>query len=252
MPVVRQVNAGAAMEYLTTAEVAAYLRMKERKVYALVRDGQIPCSRVTGKLLFPRQAVDLWVMGHLRGDRALERPAPPVYAGSHDPLLGWALREAGSGLAELCNGSGDGVRRLLDGDAQAVGLHVIDAETAGFNDPVRLGLGGLRDLVMIRWASRRQGLVVAPGTPQEINALADLAGSGCRLAMRQPAAGADTLFRYLLGQAGIDPQGLAVATEVALTEDDAQSSANPGRAGGLPVSPLEAAGPPPRPRIQSP
>ena len=35
--------------YLTTAEVADYLRLKERKVYDLVSQGQIPCSRVTDK-----------------------------------------------------------------------------------------------------------------------------------------------------------------------------------------------------------
>ncbi|KPQ26747.1 MAG: DNA binding domain, excisionase family [Marinobacter excellens HL-55] len=45
--------------YLTTAEVAEYLRLKERKVYDLVSQGVIPCVRVTGKLLFPRQRIDL-------------------------------------------------------------------------------------------------------------------------------------------------------------------------------------------------
>ena len=52
---------------LTTAEVADYLRLKERKVYDLVRQGGIPCVRVTGKLLFPRQNIDLWLMSHLEG-----------------------------------------------------------------------------------------------------------------------------------------------------------------------------------------
>lgn len=52
--------------YLTTAEVAEYLRLKERKVYDLVSQGVIPCVRVTGKLLFPRQRIDLWLMNHLK------------------------------------------------------------------------------------------------------------------------------------------------------------------------------------------
>jgi len=43
--------------YLTTAEVADYLRLKERKVYDLVSQGVIPCVRVTGKLLFPVSAL---------------------------------------------------------------------------------------------------------------------------------------------------------------------------------------------------
>ena len=44
-------------DLMTTREVADYLRIKERKVYELVREGQIPCSRVTGKWLFPRPLV---------------------------------------------------------------------------------------------------------------------------------------------------------------------------------------------------
>lgn len=56
-------------DYLTTAEVADYLRLKERKVYDLVRQGHIPCSRATGKLLFPRQHIDMWVLSHLKATR---------------------------------------------------------------------------------------------------------------------------------------------------------------------------------------
>ncbi|WP_249273194.1 helix-turn-helix domain-containing protein, partial [Halomonas sp. BC2] len=82
-------------EYLTTAEVAEYLRLKERKVYDLVRQGQIPCSRATGKLLFPRQHIDMWVLSHLEGDQAQRLPPPQVLAGSLDPLLEWAIRESG-------------------------------------------------------------------------------------------------------------------------------------------------------------
>jgi excisionase family DNA binding protein len=84
-------------EYLTTAEVAAYLRLKERKVYDLVRQGEMPCVRITGKLLFPRQVIDLWAMNHLEGDQQSATPVAPVLAGSHDPLLEWAMRESGAG-----------------------------------------------------------------------------------------------------------------------------------------------------------
>jgi len=64
-------------DYLTTAEVADYLRLKERKVYDLVRQGHIPCSRATGKLLFPRQHIDMWVLSHLEGDQAQRQPPQP-------------------------------------------------------------------------------------------------------------------------------------------------------------------------------
>ena len=53
------------MDYLTTSEVAAYLRVKERTVYDLVARKAIPCSRVTGKLIFPRRLVDRWLDSHV-------------------------------------------------------------------------------------------------------------------------------------------------------------------------------------------
>ncbi len=207
-------------EFMTTREVADYLRLKERKVYDLARSRAIPCARITGKLLFPRQAVDLWVMSHLEGDSAASAPSPPVYAGSQDPLLEWALRESRADLGLLCQGSGDGVERLLDGRAQLAGLHVLDPASGAYNDPVRLGLGGMRDLVIIEWAERVQGLVVVPGNPLGLTAMADLQRAGVRVARRQHGAGAATLFRHLLDQAGVDPTSLTVGARPALTEDD--------------------------------
>lgn len=221
-------------ELMTTDEVAAYLRLKERKVYELVRQRDIPCARVTGKLLFPRQAIDLWLMRHMQGDRASVVPAPPVYAGSHDPLLEWALRESQADLGTLCNGSGDGVRRLLAGEAQVIGLHVHDPDNGNnngnYNDPVRLGLGGIPDLVMVEWARRMQGLVIVPGNPLAIETIGDLRQSGVRVAQRQPGSGAATLFDHLLQEANISAKLLTLAKRPSLSEDDLALEVRDGRA----------------------
>ncbi len=111
-------------EFLTTKEVAALLRIKERKVYELVSDNAIPVSRVTGKLLFPREMIEAWVWQHADYAAGTEglHGRPPVLAGSHDPLLEWALRESGSELAAFFDGSLDGLARLAAGKAIAAGL----------------------------------------------------------------------------------------------------------------------------------
>ena len=44
-------------DLLTTDEAAAYLRMSERKLYELVANGAVPCSKVTGRWLFPKAAL---------------------------------------------------------------------------------------------------------------------------------------------------------------------------------------------------
>src|SRR5579862_3370043 len=104
-------------EFFNTAEVADYLRLKERTVYELVRTKRIPCSRAAGKLLFPRRMIDEWVTRQAEFAGPELRQAPPVAAGSHDPLLEWSLRESGCELALLAGGSGDGLKRLASDQA---------------------------------------------------------------------------------------------------------------------------------------
>ena len=77
----------------------------------------VPCTKVTGRWLFPRAALDRWVTAGLIAPAALAQvAAPPIVGGSHDPLLEWALRESGSGLASLPEGSEEGLRRLTGGE----------------------------------------------------------------------------------------------------------------------------------------
>ena len=216
--------------YLTTAEVADYLRLKERKVYDLVSQGVIPCVRVTGKLLFPRQRIDLWLMNHLEGDSSSESPTPPVLAGSQDPLLEWATKESAAELALLCQGSGDGVQRLLDGRAMLAGIHIWHSEGQRYNDPATLGLGGMRDLVLIRWAKRQQGLLVAADNPHQLQRIEDIARPGIRLAHRQPEAGASQLLQSLLARHRIDASRLSWAANPSLSEDDLALAIHQGEA----------------------
>src|SRR6516164_7202541 len=49
-------------DLLTTDEAAIYLRLSPRKLYELLAKGAVPCTKVTGRWLFPRAALDRWVM----------------------------------------------------------------------------------------------------------------------------------------------------------------------------------------------
>jgi len=207
-------------ELMTTREVAAYLRIKERKVYDLVREGRIPCTRVTGKWLFPKALIDLWVM-RARAGPAIEAPSPPaVIAGSHDPLLEWAIRESGAGLALLPGGSLDGLTRLARREAMACALHVYDAETDAYNEPLVRSVLGDHGVVLIEWARRHQGLISSPDARPAIGSLADIARASVRVIPRQEGAGAQILLAHLLGEAGIDPGAVDWVAPPARTETD--------------------------------
>ncbi|MCY4348943.1 MAG: helix-turn-helix transcriptional regulator [Thiotrichales bacterium] len=216
--------------FLTTREVAELLRVRERKVYELVAEQAIPVSRVTGKMLFPRDLVEAWVRRRVEFAAGTADLAPPpvVFAGSHDPLLDWAIRESGSEIATFFGGSIDGLTRLTNRKALAAGLHVFDPETGEFNlSLVANELAG-QPVVMTEWAWRTQGLVVASGNPRGLASAADLAG--VRFIPRQPEAGSHLLLRHLLAESGVGPDTVAMLDPPARTEADVALHVLEGRA----------------------
>jgi excisionase family DNA binding protein len=217
-------------DYLTTREVAELIRLKERKVYDLVATGAIPCVRVTGKLLFPRTLVEAWLAQHAEygGGAETLQPRPKICAGSHDPLLDWALREAGTGLAVMFAGSLAGLERLAKGEAQMAGLHLPEGSEEAWNaQHVKRALPG-QPVVLIEWARRQQGLIVPPGNPLGLKAINDLKGRRC--IGRQREAGAFVLLQKLLGDAGLKLEDLKLADAPALTEQDVATAVAEGRA----------------------
>lgn len=214
--------------FLTTREIADLLRVKERKVYDMAAEGTIPCRRVTGKLLFPRAEIERW----LQGGASSTPPIPAVVAGSHDPLLDWALRESGSGLATFFDGSLDGLDRLAAGQAALAGLHVFEPETGSWNLAHAADRLSDRPSVLIGWARRQQGLILSEDAATRVRDVSDL--TGLRVARRQPAAGAGLLFDHLLGAAGLSPADLLPLPEIARTETEAAAAVASGQADAAP------------------
>ena len=216
--------------YLTTKEVAAFLRVKERRVYELVRQAAIPCTRVTGKWLFPRSAVERWLAESLKGEGGL--PPPPVIAGSQDPLLDWAVRQSGCGLALMPGGSLDGLARFAGGEAMVAGLHLRDPEGDDYNRAaVAAALPTTAGLILVEWAWRRQGLILPAGNPAGIAGLGDLAAKAVTVMPRQEGAGAQRLFLALLAEKDIAPGELTLTPETAPSESDLGLAVLEGRAG---------------------
>jgi putative molybdopterin biosynthesis protein len=199
-----QTNAG--MDLLTTAEAADYLRMGERKLYELVSAGSIPCTKVSGKWLFPRAHLDRWLLAGLAQPPGFV-PAlpPPIVGGSHDPLLQWALAESRAGLAMLPEGSETGYQRFLKGEliAAAIHFHNLDEPTADANVAICAREPALYDSVLISFAKRQQGLVVAKGNPAGIRSVQDAADKGLRLVTRPKGAGAQQLLDALMNAQGL-------------------------------------------------
>ena len=187
-----------------------------------MKEKRIPCIRVTGKWLFPKADIDNWLQSNTDAS-STPRPQshPPfVAAGSHDPLLEWCLRRLDGPLAMLPGTSTDGLARLAAGEAALAGLHLMDSEADEFNIRQTRAALSDRNVVLIEWAWRDQGLIVAPGNPLGLASVADLASRRARLVMRQQGSGARALLECLLDQAGVSPTDLAVVESLAHSETE--------------------------------
>jgi len=210
----------APASLMTTAEVADYLRVKERTIYEMVSRQTIPFTRATGKLLFPKRLVDAWLEAQTELPRTGIAPPPPIYAGSNDPLLEWALRQSGSGLAVLVAGSTQGLDELAAGRAVLAGCHLMDPDSGEWNLPaIRAHLPGGAHVV-IHWAKRVQGLITAPGNPAQISGIRDAAKRGLRFAVRSEGAGSQRLLDLLLAREGLCAGDLATTSRPVETHAD--------------------------------
>jgi excisionase family DNA binding protein len=219
-------------DLLTTDEAAAYLRMSERKLYELVSTGAVPCTKVTGRWLFPRAALDHWVLAGMADGPGLPADAPPIIGGSQDSLLEWALRTSTCGLAALPEGSESGLRRLSRGEVIAAGIHLHrltdDDERANVETVVQTP--GLHDAVVIAFARREQGLLVAPGNKLKLIDIASVVHKKARMAHRQPGAGAQLLLLRLLNSAGLSPDAVTKTEPEFATGPDLAHAVRGGRA----------------------
>lgn len=250
----------SSAEFLTSREVAELLRVRPRKIYDMAARGEIPCRRVIGKLLFPRTEIDAWLAcettapaaldtpstealvggsgsGRLIGSSAspvtvVQPPLPTVIAGSHDPLLEWAIRESACMLATRFDGSLAGLVDLEQGLALGAGLHVFDQASGQWNIHCVERTAAAQDCVLVEWAQRQQGLIIAADQTRSIRAVSDLVGRP--VVLRQATSGARLLLDGLLEEAGIALDRIHWVEPCARTESDAAAMVASGKAVAAP------------------
>jgi len=221
------------VQLLTTAEAAAYLRLKERKIYEMVAEGALPCTKVTGRWLFPKAELDHWLAASVLRPAGVVHPEPaPIISGSHDPLLGWALRESGSGLATLAAGSEAGFARFVAGEtlAASIHLHSLEDATTDANAAAIKNCSELYDAVLIGFCRREQRFLVPPGNPLKLGSIEDVNRTRARIAVRPKGAGAQLLLLALLHRAKISVDQLTVTAPVCPIGPDIAQAIRAGRA----------------------
>jgi excisionase family DNA binding protein len=217
---------GEPPRFMTVRQAAAYLQVNEKKIYALVRDGKIPASKLTGKWLFPRDLVDQWLLESSHGGLLTDRI---VVAGSDDPLLFRAITQVAAALQSkalisyAATGSQLGLTLLARRRADICGIHWGPAEESYQRHPalirqyVQAG-----DWALVRLFRREQGLLVSPGLWSGEVGIDGLFQREVRWVERQEGAGSQRFLRELISRHELDPADRRI-TGRASTEREAAS-----------------------------
>jgi excisionase family DNA binding protein len=222
-----------APRFMNVRQVAHYLQINEKKVYALVNEGRIPATRLTGKWLFPRDLVDQWLLESSHGGLLTDRL---VVAGSDDPLLARAVTLMAADLqgralvSYAAIGTQLGLSVLARRRSEVCAVHWgPDAESTQRHPALLRQHVQHKDWILVRLCRREQGLMLASGLHDADRSVDRLFAPDVRWVARQEGAGSQRFLREIIAEHRLDPADRRV-TARAYTERDAASAIATGQA----------------------
>ncbi len=132
-----------------------------------------------------------------------------LYA-SHDLILNQLVDHlrgpSGLSLEARFVGSLHGLMALAKGHCDVAGIHLPEGELGRALGTSYRGWLDPHHHRLIRFVTRTQGLIVAPGNPLGLTGVADIAERGAHFVNRQRGSGTRLALDRLLEEAGLDPQ----------------------------------------------
>ena len=196
-------------EMMNTKEVAQYLGIHEKQVYALIKSKRIPSTRVTGKWVFPKRLIDEWIESNAKTGLEQARKKSKriegalLASGSNDPILDMLHTYMKKSYPEFYifsanTGSTDGLRALNMGYTDLAWSHLLDPKSGEYNIPfLSTYLPNVKPIV-VNLFQRDLGFLVAPQNPFHIRGFEDLTQKGVRFINRQKGSGTRVLLDHHL------------------------------------------------------
>jgi excisionase family DNA binding protein len=203
-------------EIMNTKEVAKYLGIHEKQVYALIKSKKIPSTRVTGKWVFPKKLIDDWIDSSAKGGLEQVRQKSKriegafLASGSNDPILDMLHTYMRKSYPEFYifsanTGSTDGLKALNMGYTDMAWSHLLDPRSGQYNIPFLSDYLPNLKPVVVNLFRRDLGFVVAHKNPLRISGFEDLAKREVRLINRQKGSGTRVLLDHHLKRLRISP-----------------------------------------------
>ena len=201
-------------EMMSTKEVAHYLGIHEKQVYALIKSKRIPSTRVTGKWIFPRRLIDEWIelnaqkgLGQAR-EKSRRIEGALLASGSNDPILDMLQTYMRQSYPEFYIfssniGSTDGMKALNKGYTDLAWSHLFDPKSGEYNIPFLPTYLPDVKAVVVNLFYRDLGFLVAPKNPYHIRGFDDLTQKGVRFINRQKGSGTRVLLDHHLKKSRI-------------------------------------------------
>jgi putative molybdopterin biosynthesis protein len=196
-------------EMMSTKEVAEYLGVHEKQVYALIKSKRIPSTRITGKWIFPKGMIDEWIESNARKGLGQAREKSKhiegalLASGSNDPILDMVHTYMKESYPEFYifaanTGSTEGLKALNKGYTDIAWSHLLEPKTGEYNIPFMPTY--LPDIqpVVVNLFYRDLGFIVAPKNPLGIKEFQDLDRKEVHLINRQKGSGTRVLLDHHL------------------------------------------------------
>ena len=207
-------------EMMNTKEVAQYLGIHEKQVYALIKSKRIPSTRITGKWVFPRKLIDEWIELNTRSGMAQARQKSRriegalLASGSNDPVLDMLQTYMRKNYPEFYifaanTGSTEGLKTLNKGYTDIAWSHLFDPKSGEYNIPFLPSYLPDIKAVVVNLFCRDLGFVILPKNPLGIREFNDLTRKDVKFVNRQSGAGTRVLLDYHLKRLRVSASKIA-------------------------------------------
>ncbi|MFO7568250.1 MAG: helix-turn-helix transcriptional regulator [Smithellaceae bacterium] len=207
-------------ELMNTKEVAKYLDIHEKQVYLLIKGGKIPCTRVTGKWIFPVKLIDEWIESSAHdGLREARRRVNAIEgallaSGSNDPALDMLLTAIKKdhpdfNIFSANTGSVAGLEALNSGLTDMAFAHLYDAESGEYNIPFLKRYCPDQTPVVVNLFYRKIGFILSKDVAGAFQGWQNLADKKIRFVNRQKGSGIRLIIDQELEKLGTDETSIA-------------------------------------------